>query len=99
MIVIISLTILRGYTPTVTAEQKAEGEKLLKTYHDWFYEHIMPPSEDNYSSSIMILPWTDGVPVYRDEYKDGPQQFTGEDFFFYHIGPYAQCPELVFPGK
>ncbi|UKZ65400.1 uncharacterized protein TrAtP1_006593 [Trichoderma atroviride] len=85
------------YTPTVTAEQKAEGERLLKTYHDWFYEHVMPPARDGYSSSIIVLPWTDGQPVYRDEYKSGPQEFTGQGFFFYNVGPYAQCPELIFP--
>ncbi|KAI0111137.1 putative glutamyl-tRNA amidotransferase subunit A [Nemania sp. FL0031] len=86
-----------GYTQTVTAEQKAEGDRLLKIYHHWFYEHIMPPTDDGYSSSIMILPWTNGEPNYRDTYKEGPQAFTGQGFFFYNIGPYAQCPELVFP--
>ncbi|KAM0516399.1 hypothetical protein ACHAPE_005548 [Trichoderma viride] len=71
-----------GYTPTVTAEQKAEGERLLKTYHDWFYEHIMPPARDGYSSSIIVLPWTNGEPGYRDTYKSAPQEFTGQGFFF-----------------
>ena len=59
----------------------------------------MAPSEDDYSNSIMVLPWTDGEPDYRDKYKDGPQQFTGQGFFFYNVGPYAQCPELIFPSK
>ncbi|KAL7914159.1 amidase signature domain-containing protein [Trichoderma velutinum] len=86
-----------GYTPTVTAEQKAEGERLLKTYHDWFHEHIMPPTRGGYSSSIIILPWTNGEPNYRDNYKSGPQEFTGQGFFFYNVGPYAQCPELIVP--
>ncbi|KAH8129887.1 amidase signature domain-containing protein [Trichoderma asperelloides] len=88
---------VRGYTPTVTAEQKAEGERLLKTYHDWFYEHIMLPARDGYSSSIIVLPWTNGEPDYRDKYKSGPQEFTGQGFFFYNVGPYAQCPELIVP--
>jgi len=48
---------------------------------------------------LIVLPWTNGEPVYRDEYKDGPQQFTGQGFFFYNIGPYARCPELILPGK
>ena len=59
----------------------------------------MPPAEGGYSSSIMVLPWTTGEPDYRDKYKNGPQQFTGQGFFFHNIGPYAQCPELIFPGK
>lgn len=88
-----------GYTPTVTSEQKAQGEDLIRVFHDWFYEHVIPPAERGYSSSIMVLPWTTGEPIYRDKYKDGPQQFTGQGFFFYNIGPYAQCPELICPGK
>ncbi|KAI0536049.1 amidase signature domain-containing protein [Xylaria digitata] len=86
-----------GYTQTVTAEQQAEGDKLIETYHDWFYEHIIPPADDGYSSSVIILPWTNGEPDYKDKYKEGPQEFTGHGFFFYNIGPYAQCPELIFP--
>lgn len=82
----------------MTADQKAYGEKLLQIYHDWFYEHIMPPAEDGYSASIMVLPWTTGEPNYRDTYKTGPQEFTGQGFFFYNVGPYAQCPELIFPS-
>ncbi|CAH0051726.1 unnamed protein product [Clonostachys solani] len=86
-----------AYTPSITAEQQELADKRLETYRKWFYEKVMPPSEDGYSSSIMILPWTTGEPVYRDTYKSGPQQFTGEGFFFYNVGPYAQSPELIFP--
>lgn len=90
---------VRDYTPTVTEEQQAEGVKRLKTYRDWFYEHVIPAAKDGYSSSIMVLPWTTGEPDYRDKYKDGPQEFTGQGFFFYNVGPYANCPELIFPSK
>ncbi|PKK51861.1 hypothetical protein CI102_5878 [Trichoderma harzianum] len=61
------------------------------------FKHIMPPTKDGYSSSIIVLPWTNGEPNYRDTYKMGPQEFTGQGFFFYNVGPYAQCPELIFP--
>ncbi|KAF4119671.1 aspartyl-tRNA(Asn)/glutamyl-tRNA(Gln) amidotransferase subunit A [Geosmithia morbida] len=86
-----------SYTRTITAEQKREGEELIGVFKDWFYTHIMPPSENGYSPSIMALPWTDGQVTYRDEYAVGPQQFTGQGFFFYNIGPYARCPELIIP--
>lgn len=82
----------------MTEEQKTYGEKLLRTYHDWLYEHIMPPLADGYSASVMVLPWTNGEPDYRDTYRHGPQEFTGRGFFFYNVGPYAQCPELIVPG-
>ena len=56
----------------MTSEQKAQGEDLIRVFHDWFYEHVIPPAERGYSSSIMVLPWTTGEPDYRDKYKDGP---------------------------
>lgn len=46
----------------------------------------------------MVLPWTNGQPEYRDRYRDGPQQFTGINFFFYNVGPYAEAPELIVPA-
>ncbi|KAK4230165.1 glutamyl-tRNA amidotransferase [Podospora fimiseda] len=49
------------------------------------------------SSNLVVLPWTTGVPDYRDRYRDGPQQFTDIGFFFYNIGPYGQAPEIIIP--
>ncbi|CAG9984813.1 unnamed protein product [Clonostachys byssicola] len=76
---------------------------LLKPFiQDYTDKMGKPPvlnPQDGYSSSIMILPWTTGEPAYRDTYKSGPQRFTGEGFFFYNVGPYAQSPELIFPGE
>jgi len=85
------------YLPTVTAEQQAEGVRRLQVYQDWFYQHVMPSSEHGYSSAVMVLPWTSGVPDYRDRYREGPQHFIGDGFFFYNVGPYAEAPEIVFP--
>lgn len=60
----------------------------------------MPPADETgYSSTVLILPWTTGAPEYRNRYRDGPQQFTGIGFFFYNVGPYAEAPELIVPGK
>ncbi|KAK0732130.1 amidase signature domain-containing protein [Lasiosphaeris hirsuta] len=90
----------RDYLPTVTASQQAEAVERLDAFREWFYENVMPPSQDDgYSESIMVLPWTDGVPVYRDTYKHGPQQFTGRGFFFYNIGPYIEAPEMIVPVR
>lgn len=47
----------------------------------------------------MVLPWTTGVPDYRDLYREGPQKFTGIGFFFYNVATYAEAPELIIPGK
>lgn len=47
----------------------------------------------------LVFPWTTGEPDYRDTYRDGPQKFTSDGFFFYNVGPYAEAPELVILGK
>ncbi|KAK3941866.1 putative amidotransferase subunit A [Diplogelasinospora grovesii] len=86
------------YLPTVTPEQQAEAVRRLKVYQDWFYQYIMPPSDnEGQSSTVLVLPWTTGEPDYRDKYRDGPQKFTGTGFFFYNVGPYAEAPELIIP--
>jgi hypothetical protein len=60
----------------------------------------MPPSDsDGQSSTVLVLPWATGKPEYRDRYREGPQKFTGTGFFFYNVGPYAEAPELIIPGK
>lgn len=59
----------------------------------------MPHSEDGCPESLLVLPWTDGEPDYRDKYRKGPQEFTGVGFFFYNVGPYANAPEMMVPGK
>ncbi|KAK4671659.1 hypothetical protein QC764_0097500 [Podospora pseudoanserina] len=88
------------YLPTVTPEQQAEALRRLKVYQDWFYKHVMPPADiTGHSSTVMVLPWTDGIPDYRDRYRHGPQKFTGIGFFFYNIGTYAEAPEIIIPGK
>ncbi|KAK4201353.1 putative amidotransferase subunit A [Triangularia verruculosa] len=87
------------YLPTVTSEQQSEALRRLKVYQDWFYKHVMPPADESgHSSTVMVLPWTDGIPDYRDRYRHGPQKFTGIGFFFYNVGTYAEAPEIIIPA-
>ncbi len=70
----------------------------LGVFKSWFDQHVIPQSEDGQSSALMVLPWTNGKPDYRDRYRDGPQKFTGIGFFFYNLSPYTQAPEFIIPG-
>ncbi|KAI6091685.1 putative glutamyl-tRNA amidotransferase subunit A [Hypoxylon rubiginosum] len=88
----------RDWLPSITTNQQEEALRRLQVYRDWFYEHVMPPSKDGCPESLLVLPWTDGKPDYRDKYRDGPQNFTGEGFFFYNVGPYANAPEIMVPA-
>ncbi|KAK4183592.1 putative amidotransferase subunit A [Podospora australis] len=88
------------YLPSITPEQQAEAVRRLKVYQGWFYEHAMPPADEQGNvSSPLVLPWTTGEPDYRDRDRNGPQRFTGTVFFFYNIGPYAEAPELIITGE
>ncbi|KAI4861594.1 putative glutamyl-tRNA amidotransferase subunit A [Hypoxylon rubiginosum] len=89
----------RDWLPSITSAQQEEGLRRLRVYRTWFYKHIMPHSEDGCPESLLVLPWTDGEPDYRDKYRKGPQEFTGVGFFFYNVGPYANAPEMMVPGK
>lgn len=87
------------FLPSISRAQQEEGLRRLGIYQTWFYQHIIPLSEDRCPESLLVLPWTNGEPDYRDKYRDGPQRFTGVGFFFYNVGPYANAPEILVPGK
>ncbi len=89
----------RDYLPTVTEEQQKEGVELLKTFRSWWEKNVIPSSDSGCINTIMVLPWSNGEPDYRDKYRESAQKFTGIGFFFYNLSPYAGAPELIVPGK
>jgi hypothetical protein len=73
----------------------SRSRKNAPDYQDWFYQHVMPPSDnDGQSGIVLVMPWTTGELDYRNKYRDEPQKFTGIGFFFYNVGSYAEPPEL-----
>jgi hypothetical protein len=56
-------------------------------------------NEDGCSEALLVLPWSNGEPDYRDRYRTSAQKFTGTGFFFYNVGPYAGVPEIIVPGS
>jgi len=82
-----------------TEEERAEGIKLLKTFQTWYENNIIPPAIDGCSKTILVTPWSQGEPNYRDKYRESAQKFTGLGFFFYNLSPYAGAPEIIIPGK
>ena len=71
----------------------------MKVFKAWFEEHVVPPAESGCSDTLLVLPWSNGEPNYRDTYRDSAQKFTGRGFYFYNISPYAECPEIIVPGQ
>lgn len=64
----------------------------------WFVQDVMAADLDGTSESVMVLPWTQGEPSYRDEHKQRPS-FTGHGFDFYNIATYAEAPEMIVPSE
>ncbi|KAK0112717.1 hypothetical protein ONS95_014453 [Cadophora gregata] len=90
----------RDYLPTVTKEQQKEGTKRLRIFSSWWENNVIPSSDTTGCiDTIMVIPWSNGEPEYRDKYRESAQKFTGIGFFFYNLSPYAGAPELIVPGK
>jgi Asp-tRNA(Asn)/Glu-tRNA(Gln) amidotransferase A subunit family amidase len=87
----------RDYLPTVTPEQQAEAVRLMAVFGAWFYEHVMPHSEEGYCSTVLILPWTRGRPIYRERFGDKPLELIGTGLPLQNIAPFAEAPELIIP--
>ena len=87
------------WLPTVKEEERKEGHRQLALFKSWYEANILPPAVEGFSDTLLLLPWSTGKPNYRNEYRDGPQKFTGIGFFFYNLSPYSQGPEAIIPGK
>ncbi|GES66012.1 glutamyl-tRNA(gln) amidotransferase subunit A [Aspergillus terreus] len=87
----------RDYLPTVTDEQEKEGTRRWNVFESWYTTNVLPPAQEGFSDTLLILLWSSGKPDYRDTYRDGPQRFTGIGFFFYNLSPYSGSPEAILP--
>lgn len=103
----------RQFLPTQTKEMQRQGEKEIGIFRSWFEKHVMLTDEDGCSESMLLLPWTQGRPSYRDEYREQVllkvlvfkfadwfrrPSWTGQGWFFYFISVYAGAPEIILPG-
>ncbi|KAJ5113150.1 amidase [Penicillium angulare] len=84
------------FLPNQTIEMQREGEKQVMVFRNWFHKHVMQKDDEGCAESILVLPWTNGQPSYRDEYRP-PPNWTGEGWFFYFISVYGGAPEIILP--
>ena len=75
-----------------------EALKEGEVFREWFDQIIAPPREDRSSESLLLVPWAQGKPDYRDCYRERPR-WAGEGFYYFFIAPFAQAPDMVFPSK
>ncbi|KAJ5481278.1 amidase [Penicillium sp. IBT 31633x] len=84
------------FLPSQTVEKQKQGEKEIEIFRTWFEKHVMLTDEDGCSETILVLPWMQGQPSYRDEYRERPS-WIGDDWFFYFISIYARAPKSLCP--
>ncbi|CAG7975139.1 unnamed protein product [Penicillium salamii] len=84
------------FLPSQTVEMQKQGEKEIEIFRTWFEKHVMLTDQDGCSETILVLPWTQGQPSYRDEYRERPS-WIGDGWFFYFISVYAGAPEVIVP--
>ena len=87
-----------NFLPTLTDEQYDEGRREQQIFKHWFESQVIAPADKGCSNTIMVLPWSEGRPDYKDEHRQ-PQLFNGQGFFFYNWSPYAEALELIVPGE
>ena len=84
------------WLPTVTSEMHKDGLKKIFIFQSWFEENLISPSEDGTSEALLLLPWTKGIPDYRDAYRPQPD-WAGYGWQYYMISPFARAPEMIIP--
>ena len=86
------------WLPTITSEMHEHGVKKLSIFQTWFEENLIGPSseEDGTSDALLLLPWTTGIPNYRDVYRPQPD-WAGYGWQYYMISPFAHAPEMIVP--
>ncbi|KAL7924435.1 amidase signature domain-containing protein [Trichoderma austrokoningii] len=84
------------FLPTQTIKGQKKGEKEVEVFRAWFEKYVLQADENGCSETILVLPWTQGKPSYRDEYGERPN-WTGEGWFFYFIAVYGGAPEVILP--
>ena len=57
---------IRGVGKDVTREEYETYLKELKVFRDWFSEFVMGPDAETLSNAILIMPYGEPGPEYRD---------------------------------
>ncbi|KAG4277858.1 hypothetical protein FPRO04_07101 [Fusarium proliferatum] len=84
-----------GKKPFVSSVEYATYMKQLEVFRSWFTENVMGPDSKTLSNAILIMPYGEPHPEYRDEANPPAGTFptVAEKF----ISPILHAPQLVLP--
>ncbi|KAG4252847.1 hypothetical protein FPRO03_08296 [Fusarium proliferatum] len=79
----------------VTSQEYATYMKQLEVFRSWLTENVMGPDSKTLSNAILIMPYGEPHPEYRDEANPPARTFptVAEKF----ISPILHAPQLVLP--
>ncbi|KAG5755894.1 hypothetical protein H9Q70_001490 [Fusarium xylarioides] len=79
----------------VTSQERETYMKQLEVFRNWFTENIMGPDSKTLSNAILIMPYGESHPEYRDEAN--PPAGTFPTIVEKFISPILHAPQLVLP--
>ncbi|KAI1740718.1 putative amidase [Xylaria scruposa] len=84
-----------GVGKEVTSEEYEAYLKQLEVFRDWFSEHLMGPNSESLSTAILVMPYGEPNPEYRDD--PNPPAGTFHTITEKFISPILHAPQLVLP--
>jgi hypothetical protein len=57
----------RGVGKDVSPQEYETYLEELQVFRDWFSEHVMGPDSETLSNAILIMPYGEPDPEYRDD--------------------------------
>uniref|UniRef100_A0A8H7KET3 Amidase domain-containing protein n=1 Tax=Bionectria ochroleuca TaxID=29856 RepID=A0A8H7KET3_BIOOC len=79
----------------VTPKEYDEYLRQLEVFREWFSEKFMRPDSESLSSAILVMPYGEPDPEYRDE--PNPPAGTFPTITEKFISPILHAPQLVLP--
>ncbi|KAH7305028.1 amidase signature domain-containing protein [Stachybotrys elegans] len=79
----------------VTREEYDGHLKELEVFRNWFTENFIKPTSETLSDSVLVMPYGEPHPEYRDDPNPPPGTFPTISSKF--ISPILHAPQLVLP--
>ncbi|KAI3324413.1 amidase signature enzyme [Xylariaceae sp. AK1471] len=84
------------YGSTISEESRSESVRRKNVYKDWLHVNFLGTLPDGGPETIMVFPFGDPAPRYRDTYRE-PPSYSGYSWRADFQSPLAELPDLVIP--
>ena len=84
---------------TITGDERRYAVDQVGHFKLWFQKDVLGYNNTHMSTAVMVMPWTVGIPTYRDSPKPEPNANYGYGFQPAYVSSFTGGPEFVFPSK